>query len=231
MAARADERERIRQDLHDGLGPALAGIAFSAAAVQHLLPATSSRPCDGADDGVAAAAAVAGSIAQDVAAASREVRRIVDGLQPAGLEGRTLVEALRAEAERVGRVPRTAADGAQQPLLVDLDLPGGPGGGPPLPEDVEVALYRTAVEALHNAARHGRAERALVRLRVGERAELEVLDSTAGCHDPVPWEAGTGLRGIARRTAELGGTWWAGPTPQGGRVVVDVPLPPPVVTG
>ncbi|MFD4528030.1 histidine kinase [Streptomyces sp. NPDC058470] len=37
VAAREEERRRIRRDLHDGLGPTLAGAAFQADAVRNLL--------------------------------------------------------------------------------------------------------------------------------------------------------------------------------------------------
>ena len=45
--AREEERRRIRQDLHDGLGPTLTGIALSADAAANLIDSDPARraPC------------------------------------------------------------------------------------------------------------------------------------------------------------------------------------------
>ena len=43
VAAREEERRRLRRDLHDGLGPVLTGIAFKADAVGNTLPADPAR--------------------------------------------------------------------------------------------------------------------------------------------------------------------------------------------
>ena len=44
VAALEEERRRMRRDLHDGLGPTLTGIAYSADAARNLLPPGSNRP-------------------------------------------------------------------------------------------------------------------------------------------------------------------------------------------
>ena len=44
VAATLAERERLRQDLHDGLGPSLSGIALGLEAADQALTATPARP-------------------------------------------------------------------------------------------------------------------------------------------------------------------------------------------
>ncbi len=87
-----------------------------------------------------------------------------------------------------------------------------------LPAAVEVAVFRTAVEALHNVVRHGAARRCEVRLVVGARwLVLQVHDDGSS---KSPWVPGVGLSAMRERAEELGGTFSAGPGPDGGATVV-----------
>ena len=93
----------------------------------------------------------------------------------------------------------------------------------PLPAEVEEPLGFAAREAVTNVIRHSGASRCelLVR-REGRVAELDVRDDGAG-RSASP--AGSGLRGLAERMAEAGGTLTAGPLPDGGfRLAARVPL-------
>src|SRR6202011_1916574 len=52
---------------------------------------------------------------------------------------------------------------------------------PPLPRDVQIALYRMAQEALNNAARHARASRVDLALRpLRHGVELRIADNGRG---------------------------------------------------
>jgi fumarate reductase subunit D len=90
---------------------------------------------------------------------------------------------------------------------------------------VEAAAYRIVVEALTNALRHAGASTVDVRLGVADGLEVEVVDDGGRAGDG-PWRAGVGLRSIAERAAELGGTSEAGPVPGGGRVHARLPWGP-----
>jgi len=89
-----------------------------------------------------------------------------------------------------------------------------------LPRAVDAAVYRLAQEALTNAVRHARAATS-VRIdvrREGDAVALRVTDD--GRTDPGPAPApGFGLRGMAERAQLLGGSFCAGPGPEGGWVV------------
>ena len=95
VAALEEERRRMRRDLHDGLGPTLTGIAYSADAARNLLP-----------PGSAPAAEELRALRADAAEAITEIRRIVYGLRPKALDELGLIGALE---QRLGRL--RAADG------------------------------------------------------------------------------------------------------------------------
>ena len=201
VTAQAEERRRLRRELHDGLGPTLTGIAFTADAAANLIktdPAQSNE--------------LLTALRRDSRAALADVRRIVDDLRPPALDELGLVGALRQRAEQLA----WRADGAA--VRVRLDVPPSV---PALPAAVEVATYRIATEALTNIARHSRATSALIRLECGDRLEVSVTDD--GSADGT-WTPGVGLTAMRDRAAELGGSFSAGPSPSGGRVSAWFPL-------
>ncbi len=201
IAAREEERRRLRRELHDGLGPTLTGIAFAADAAANTI-----------DDDPEQSQRLLTTLRRNTRAALADVRRLVDNLRPPALDELGLVEALRQRADQLS----WRADGAS--VRVRLDVPEQV---PPLPAAIEVATYRIATEALTNVVRHSRATGALVRLRCGERLELSITD------DGPPngaWAPGVGLDAMRERAAELGGSFKAGPTPTGGQVVAAFPL-------
>lgn len=201
IAAREEERRRLRRELHDGLGPTLTGIAFAADAAANTI-----------DDDPEQSQRLLTTLRRNTRTALADVRRLVDNLRPPALDELGLVEALRQRADQLS----WRADGAS--VRVRLDVPEQV---PPLPAAIEVATYRIATEALTNVVRHSRATGALVRLRCGERLELSITD------DGPPngaWAPGVGLDAMRERAAELGGSFKAGPTPTGGQVVAAFPL-------
>jgi two-component system, NarL family, sensor kinase len=204
VAAREEERRRLRRELHDGLGPTLTGIAFAADAAANTIdgdPAESQR--------------LLTTLRRDTRAALADVRRLVDNLRPPALDELGLVGALQQRADQLA----WRADGESVDVRLDV-----PEQVPVLPAAVEVATYRIATEALTNVVRHSRATGAVVRLRCGERLELSITD------DGVPngaWAPGVGLDAMHERAAELGGSFQAGPTPGGGRVLASFPLMSP----
>ena len=201
VAAREEERRRLRRELHDGLGPALTGIAFAADAAANTI-----------DDDPEQSQRLLTTLRRDTRAALADVRRLVDNLRPPALDELGLVAALRQRADQLA----WRADG--ESVQVRLDVPEEV---PTLPAAIEVATYRIATEALTNVVRHSKATDALVRLRFGEQLELSITD------DGPPngaWAPGVGLSAMRERAAELGGSFRAGPTSTGGQVVASFPL-------
>ena len=200
VAAREEERRRLRRDLHDGLGPALAGAALKFEAAENLL---ASDP--------AAARALLEDSRTEIQHAVADVRRLVYALRPPALDELGLVKALREQAEKLGAAKRPRIEiEAPEPL-------------PPLPAAVEVAVYRISLEAMTNAARHADAQRCVVRIALNGDLELEVADDGRGL--PHDLHAGVGTSSMRERAEELGGSCQIEPLDgRGTRVVARLPL-------
>ena len=200
IAAVAEERRRLRRELHDGLGPRLSGVAFTSDAARNLIRTDP-----------AAAEAMVAQLRADTVTAIEEIRRMVYAMRPPALDELGLVPALRQQA--VGLRNR-----AGDPVAVDVTAPDE---FPDLPAAVEVAAYRIVTEALTNVARHSTSPSASVRLDpAADGLHLEVTDrGRSGA-----WRAGVGLASMRERATELGGTLEAGPGPAGGRVAALLPL-------
>jgi two-component system, NarL family, sensor kinase len=201
VAAREEERRRLRRDLHDGLGPVLTGIGYRADAARNLVATDPER-----------AGELLATLRQDVAEAIEDVRRLVRALRPPSLDELGLVGALRRHFEPA------VASGA--PTVV-LDLPDTV---PPLPAAVEAAAYRIATEGVLNAVRHAGSTSVTVALALpGRGLEVTVTDDGAGGD---AWAPGVGLTAMRERADEVGGRLEAGPRlGVGGRVLAWLPLP------
>jgi two-component system NarL family sensor kinase len=196
VSAREEERRRLRRDLHDGLGPILTAIGLHLDALRAGLPD---------NPHLAEAKEATGQ-------ALTELRRLVLGLRPPALDELGLVGAIRSHADRL-------AAGSGLTLVVEASTL------PDLPAAIEVAAYRTAVEALTNTARHSGARHGLVRLGIDDHAlVLEVRDDG---DTRTAWVAGVGLAAVRERADELGGDLRAGPSADGALVLVRFPLPEP----
>ncbi|HWC13134.1 MAG TPA: histidine kinase [Actinomycetota bacterium] len=201
VAAREEERRRLRRDLHDGLGPTLTGVALTADAAENLLLTEPNR-----------ARELVGALRRDIRIAIGDVRRVVDDLRPSALDDLGLVGALRQRADQL------TWRGEAAPLRIDFEVPGQI---PRLPAAIEVAAYRVGTEALTNVARHAGASAAVIRFSCDDQLHLEITDD--GCTNG-KWTAGVGLEAMRERVGELGGRFEAGPTDSGGRVRASFPL-------
>ncbi len=202
VTAIAEERRRLRRDLHDGLGPRLSGIAFTADAARNSV-----RVDPGAAEELLA------RLRGDTTTAIEEIRGLVYGMRPPALDELGLVQAVRQQALAL-RTP------TGEPLQVELVATEGL---PPLTAALEVAAYRIMVEALTNSARHSGSDRATARITASDGVLcVEVVDGGGG--GPDRWVTGVGTAGMRERAHELGGRLEAGPTPRGGRVRARLPL-------
>ncbi|MBL8056023.1 MAG: GAF domain-containing sensor histidine kinase [Anaerolineales bacterium] len=207
VAAREEERRRLRRDLHDGLGPTLASQALKLDAALDLLEPEPAK-----------AAAYLREVKAQTQATVADIRRLVYELRPAALDELGLASALREHARQM--------TGPAGGLRVTV---AAPEALPPLPAAVEVAAYRISLEALTNVVKHAQARECRVTLTVvqqrgGRSLALEVADDGVGLPDGGP--AGVGLASMRERAEDLGGACVVGAGPAGGvRVQAYLPIP------
>jgi signal transduction histidine kinase len=204
VLAREEERRRLRRDLHDGLGPALAG---------HLLrlDVIAARTGQGST-----AAADIDSLRGDLRGTVNEVRRVVEGLRPPALDELGLPGALDQAAQRLSAGTSTAVTMTTGPL-------------PALSAAVEVAAFRIVTEALTNVVRHAQASSARVEISAQEGwLRLSIEDDGCGLPRRRDTLSGNGMQTMRERAEELRGHLRVDDPARSGRgtrVVAELPLP------
>ncbi|WP_456823618.1 histidine kinase [Cellulomonas sp. P5_E12] len=182
VAAREAERQRLRRELHDGVGATLAGLRLQVESAQALVADPTAS---------ALLKAAGGSVGHAVA----EVRTISNGLRPPGIDDLGLARALVLLAER----HRTTGLAVE----VAIDEVGEVGAA------TEVATYRIAAEALANVSGHAHANRIVLTLtRSADALALVVVDDGVGPdggRDPRPG-SGLGIASMRQRAEEIGGS-------------------------
>jgi signal transduction histidine kinase len=183
VRSREEERRRIRQDLHDGLGPALAGISLGLeGATQRVRPIAP----DIGD--------LLDSLRTETTLCVAEVKRVVSDLRPAALDEIGLVAALNQHADLI----TSRTDGS---LHIDLEADELPA----LPAAVEAAAYRIALEALTNVVRHSHAAHCRLCVMMDGALHLSITDDGVGLKAR-HGDHGVGLTSMRARAEELGGT-------------------------
>jgi two-component system NarL family sensor kinase len=199
LTAAEDERQRIRRDLHDGLGPALTAISLQlSAALDHAAPGA----------GIVTSLKHA---ARAATTAKAEVRRIIDGMAPAQLDRLGLMAALRALGDQLNADPAAGTPGHP---IVSVD---GPATLDTVAPEVEVGAYRIAAEAMLNAHRHsgGCNCRVTASVSAGE-LHLCVDDDGVGLAPGGHRGDAVGLASMRARVDALGGRVEVGPGRDGG---------------
>jgi signal transduction histidine kinase len=182
VLAREEERRRLRRELHDGIGPAPAGLTLKTETARALLPA-------GADG----ASSQLHDLGEEIRRTVLDVRRLVEGLRPPALDELGLAGACAQAANRL-----TAGTDLTARVLASEDMPA-------LPAAVEVAAYRIVVEAVTNTVRHARARHCQVSLSYRDDAlAITVTDDGTGLR--APENDGHGVAIMRERAEELGGS-------------------------
>jgi signal transduction histidine kinase len=201
IAAREEERLRLRRDLHDGLGPTLAALVFKIGLIRDSVR-------DDPDRSDRLLLELGGETKDAIA----DIRSLVYALRPPALDELGLVGALREQAALLSE--STGVEIA----VASPDLPQ-------LPPAVEVAAYRIVTEALINVTRHAQANHCDVELRLGDSLDLDVSDDGIGFAEGA--RPGVGLRSMRERADELGGSFAAGRgAARGTRILVRLPVAP-----
>jgi signal transduction histidine kinase len=200
--AAAEEQARIARELHDVVAHALSVIVVQAGAADD---AFSRNP--------AATLASIRAIDDSARSALTDLRRVLGILHQddpeyepqAGLDRLdALIESVRATG-----------------LAVSLEIEGAQ---PQLPPSVAMSAYRIVQEAVTNSLKHAHAEQVRIRISYGETLSVDISDDGQSKTDGMA-APGRGLIGMRERVTLLGGTFTAGPQPNGGyRVSADIPI-------
>ncbi|MGX1788597.1 sensor histidine kinase [Bosea sp. NPDC055332] len=199
---RADERERIAQDLHDHAGQEMALVLMELRRLREGTKGPARKRLD--------------EIVEHVAHVGRKIHHAVVGGRPRLIEELGFSRAIETMAASF------AADGR-------LGLSFRTKGAEParLPIAVEGALYRVAREALTNILKHALGARKLdLTLEfAGESVALTIADDGAGIRPASTHPGnsdGLGLRGMRQRMDDIGGTLEIGPRAGKGTAVTAV---------
>lgn len=193
LEASEDERQRIAQDLHDGLASHLTGVSLLCRMLAEQVEGTPSQTAhqigDLIDEGI------------------QQARAVARGLYPVDDDSEGLMNSLSQFAARLRR-----------DLKVDCRFECRI---PVLLEDNVMAnhLYRIAQEAVNNALKHGEADKIVIEL-MSEQDQicLRIVDDGKGIDEKamVPPKKGVGLRSMAYRTRLIQGTFQLAPADGGG---------------
>jgi signal transduction histidine kinase len=178
-----EERQRLAREIHDTLAQGFAAI------LAHLETAELGRG-NGADrESELQHIASARRVARD---SLEDARRMMAALRPEILE--------TADLPAMTRISNAWAERTGLPCTVSIT-----GMAMPLQRDIEVALLRTAQEALANAWKHARPSRDSITLSyMGDLVVLDVQDDGVGGAGASGF--GFGLSSMRERIEQIGGT-------------------------
>ncbi|MDM0085472.1 PAS domain S-box protein [Variovorax sp. J31P179] len=194
LTAHEDERKRLARELHDDLTQRLARLAIDA----------------GRMEGAADAPEGLRPLREELVRLSEDVHALSYRLHPSVLDDLGLVEALRAECDRVAQSGQ---------LRVNVQAEAVPAA---FPVQASLCLYRVVQEALSNAVRHGRGS--AVNVLLSPRAgglQVEVRDNGSG-FDPERSRdhASLGLASMRERVRLLQGEFNIDSAPGRGTTIV-----------
>lgn len=207
LTLQEEERGRIAQDLHDGLGQSLASLTVGLQCIERSLADESLRE-------------QAVEMRRVVGETHEEIRRIARGLRPQALDELGLAAAVEHFIDEFRSV---------DPAKIEYSVAGL--DGLQIPRPAETALYRIVQESLLNAVKHGSARQIHVVLR-GDPAgvTIEVRDDGRGFDPAHVFDCHAarhpfGLLSIRERAELLGGTAQINSCPgRGTQVIVHIPL-------
>ncbi len=197
----AREQQRIGQDLHDGTGQELTGLAMVAERLTGEL-ARQSVP----------QAALAARIVEGLEEALGHVRDLSKGLVPVELDADGLMASLAELTARTSELPDVRCTfECDRPVRI-------------LDNQAATHLYRLSQEAVTNALKHGHANHIIIKLTDDrEFITLQIEDNGRGFNNE-PDSAGIGLRIMAYRAELIRGHLTIGrAAPHGTLIVCKLP--------
>ncbi|MFD1768708.1 tetratricopeptide repeat-containing sensor histidine kinase [Sphingobacterium suaedae] len=182
LVGQENERKRIAQDLHDGVGGTIAGIKINLTRLtnehQQVVPTNDLQP-----------------FVQQLDHSSNELRRIAHNLMPINLLKFGLETALRDLCVSLTTHARVVHF---QSYDIDRDLN----------EQAQLTIYRIVQELLNNIAKHAQANKVMVQCsQDGSVVHIAIDDDGKGFDAQANSVDGMGLRNVKNRIDYLRGTW------------------------
>jgi signal transduction histidine kinase len=204
LRAAIEERERISQDLHDGILQSLfavgLGLESSKLTMSPRIRKTSGPPLDQAID--------------QLNRVMHEIRNFIAGLGSDLFQGKDLPIALQhmlksLTQNQATRVRLAVEDRAAQAISMEQSL----------------HLFHIIQEAVSNCIRHGRAQEATVSLKMLKQGvRLSIRDNGRGFNPDTAKGIGHGLSNMAARAQKIGGRLTVfSRINEGTRIVLDLP--------
>ncbi|MBT0957132.1 cache domain-containing protein [Alphaproteobacteria bacterium KMM 3653] len=197
-----EERGRVARELHDGISQTLVGVRYVFDLARRQIAKGNPKGEEALDSGIEALSGAIG-----------EVRRISRDLRPGVLDDLGLGPALKALVEDFATRTGITTEFETAVFRNRLD------------QDGKITLYRIAQEALTNIERH--AEASHVTLKVfGHKhgATLRITDDGRGLGADARRTPGLGLRNMAERIEQIGGTLDISSSKSGTSIDAVVPL-------
>lgn len=197
------EQRRIGQDMHDGLGQHLTGVACLSKALQQKLQAAGEL-------GVAESAQLVGLVDEGI----QQTRNLARGLYPAELETHGLLASLTTFAATAQQLYDTSCRVVCLQPLAEPDL------------RTSIQLYRIAQEAISNAVKHGGASYIAIGIEaVDGDLRFAIEDDGIGIAEGSADTGGLGLAIMRYRAESIGARIEIGRRQSGGTAVVcQIPL-------
>jgi PAS domain S-box-containing protein len=187
--AQEAERLRVARELHDGVNQVIASATMRLRRVQEML--STQNP---------AATEILARSHKLLLQALEENRRIARNLRPSDLDELGLREACR----NLGKELQARTGLVVKCQFTRFDMP--------LPQEVDLSLFRIVQEALTNVEKHAGAKKVGLRIAVErESVLLKIQDDGCGFNPLAPkltrgGQRGIGLSSLRERAAALGGT-------------------------
>jgi PAS domain S-box-containing protein len=207
LRAAIEERERISQDLHDGILQSLFAVGLTLEASKSTMIPTARKTSDPPLD-------------QAIGQLNRvmhEIRNFIAGLGSDLLQGKDLPAALQhmltsLTQNQATRVRLAVEDRAVQAVSAKQAL----------------HLFLVIQEAVSNCIRHGRAQEAKVSLKMLKQGvRLSIRDNGRGFNPKATKGTGHGLRNMAARAQKIGGRFTVlSKVNEGTHIVLDLPVRP-----
>ena len=197
-----EARERLAQDLHDGVIQSTFALKLNLERCQRLIPQNPQEALTGISD-----------VLMELKFVIQDLRRHISGLEPEWLNGRQWVEEMRTLVQTVEKSQNLSFHLQIDQEAADLLTP----------EEATHLLY-VVKESISNSVRHAHATSGTVSLQVREGTVcLEVMDDGLG-FDPENSDEGVhGLKNMAARAKRLGAHFqvWSKPH-RGTRVIFEI---------